>query len=213
MFELGNMNPHDTETLLEHGYRHFGTQFFRPRCKTCNACTPYRININGFAMKKWQRRILNKRLLVKFELPDIEQAYDLYLLHKRKFSNFHADSLDDFAASFFIPYEGHGCLAVYSNDVEKGRLLAVCHYDEMPASLSAIYTYYNYIDFPRFSLGSFAVLTLIQTAIAHGKEYVYLGYLLEDHPHMGYKSRYVPAEILSENAYWIAYAKNDNITQ
>lgn len=206
---LSQMDKERVEKLLFQGYRHFDRFFFKPQCTHCTSCIPYRICLSGFSFSRWQRRILNKRPKISFHTPDLQKAYELYVLHKTKFSTICDEPIEDFITTFFSPSEISSAISIYSQEKE---LIAVCHYDNLADSYSAIYTYYDYVNYPKLSLGSSAVLTLIEMALLHGKSHVYLGYLIEDHAHMGYKSRFLPGQILDSNGKWIDFKKNATFT-
>ena len=75
------------------------------------------------------------------------------------------------------------------------RLLAVAVTDVLPDALSAVYTFYD-PEFAGRGLGTYAILSQIEKARIERRDYVYLGFWLEDHPKMDYKRRFRPLEYL-----------------
>lgn len=78
----------------------------------------------------------------------------------------------------------------------ENHLMAVSLVDALSDGLSAVYSFYDPTDSTR-SLGSFAVLWLVQQAKRRRLPYVYLGYWIAQSPKMAYKTNFRPAEILS----------------
>ena len=84
----------------------------------------------------------------------------------------------------------------------EGRLLAVSAFDQLEHGLSAIYTFFDPAEaFERRSLGTFAVLTLIERARQLGLPHVYLGYWIRECRKMAYKQAFQPLEML-EGRHW-----------
>ena len=81
------------------------------------------------------------------------------------------------------------------------RLIAVTLCDELDQGLSAVYTFFE-PDQGFRSLGSFAILSLLEDARQNGLEYVYLGYWIKDCEKMDYKIHYRPIELLI-NGEWV----------
>lgn len=86
----------------------------------------------------------------------------------------------------------------FLNDV----LIGVGYVDVLPDGLSAIYFFYE-PELRKHSLGTWNVLTLIETAKARGLPYVYLGYYVAGSKSMEYKARFKPYELLDAQGQWI----------
>ncbi len=76
-----------------------------------------------------------------------------------------------------------------------GRLVAGCLTDWLSDGLSAVYSFYDPAQ-PRRSLGTAAILWLVQRARQVGLPYVYLGYWVPESRKMAYKARFRPSEVL-----------------
>ena len=76
------------------------------------------------------------------------------------------------------------------------RLVGACLADRLGDGLSAVYSFFA-PELPRRSLGSYAILWLVERARANRLPYVYLGYWVPESPKMAYKARFRPSEILT----------------
>ena len=83
---------------------------------------------------------------------------------------------------------------------ERGRLLGCAVTDWLRNGLSAIYTYFDPEE-TRRSLGTFAILKQLETVLASGKRYVYLGFWIRDSAKMSYKIRFRPAELFVDDIW------------
>jgi arginine-tRNA-protein transferase len=75
------------------------------------------------------------------------------------------------------------------------RLVGACIADRLGDGLSAVYSVFD-PTLERRSLGTFAILWLIERAGLLGLGYVYLGYWVPESRKMAYKARFRPSEIL-----------------
>jgi arginyl-tRNA--protein-N-Asp/Glu arginylyltransferase len=80
------------------------------------------------------------------------------------------------------------------------ELVGVCLTDRLGDGLSAVYSFFAPEHAGR-SLGSFAILWLIERCRVLGLPHVYLGYWVSDSRKMAYKARFRPSEILSMGAW------------
>ena len=81
-----------------------------------------------------------------------------------------------------------------------GSLMAVCLYDSLAESLSAVYTFFEPTVGKR-SLGSYMILWLAGNCQATDKKYLYLGYWSEESPKMAYKARFRPLQMLIDGKW------------
>jgi arginine-tRNA-protein transferase len=84
---------------------------------------------------------------------------------------------------------------------ESDRLLAVSVVDFVASGMSAVYTFYD-PEFEARGLGTYAILRQIEECRKLGMEYLFLGYWIENHPKMAYKTRFRPHEIFV-NKRWL----------
>ena len=76
-----------------------------------------------------------------------------------------------------------------------GRLIGGCLTDRLGDGLSAVYSFYA-PELERQSLGTYAILWLVERARAENLPYVYLGYWVPESRKMAYKARFRPCEVL-----------------
>ena len=74
------------------------------------------------------------------------------------------------------------------------KLIAVAVSDVISDGLSAVYSFFD-PEMAKRSLGTFCVLKQIEYAREQELNYVYLGYWIENHPKMHYKSSFKPLQL------------------
>lgn len=186
--------------LLEAGVRHFGRLYFRPSCPGCEECVSIRVPVARFRPSKSQRRVLARNADLDLEVGDPrvdEERLDL-------FRRFHADRE---ARRGWKPVGADGdayeqMLVTGPARVHEfryrlgGRLVAVGYADESAGALSSIYGFWD-PEHRRRSLGTFDVLSEIQTARTLGLEHLYLGYCVAGCMSLEYKRSFRPFELLA----------------
>jgi arginine-tRNA-protein transferase len=80
------------------------------------------------------------------------------------------------------------------------RLVGACLTDRLGDGLSAVYSFFA-PDLARRSLGTYAILWLVERARDLGLPYVYLGYWVPESRKMAYKARFRPSEILAGGSW------------
>jgi len=96
----------------------------------------------------------------------------------------------------------HWDSSVFIESRLNGQLLSIAVVDFLIAGPSAVYTFFEPAENKR-SLGTFAILQQIWLANLYHKEYVYLGYWIEDHPKMEYKRKFSALEIYQQDQWQI----------
>ncbi|MBA2779450.1 arginyltransferase [Billgrantia kenyensis] len=193
---------YDSLALL--GFRRSGRHLYRPHCEGCSACVSVRIPVDAFAPGRSQRRLAKRNADLRlFERPALFDG-EHYVLYERYIRLRHWDG-DMYPPSreqyrTFLTLE-----EPYSRLLEfrlGERLLAVSAFDRLEHGLSAIYTFFDPDPaFDRRSLGTFAVLSLVEAAHREGLPHVYLGYWIRECRKMSYKEAYRPLEVL-EGRHW-----------
>ncbi|MDF1880298.1 arginyltransferase [Sulfurimonas sp. MAG313] len=190
----------DCESLIERGWRRFGTMFFRPVCVECTACESFKIDVRNYQFSKSQRRILRKnkdtkiviqRPQVTFEHLKLFEKYHLHMKDKRDWKYEQTDARH-YYTSFVSGYGDFGYEILYYIEDE---LVGVDLVDILPHGISSIYFYYN-PSFEKQSLGTFSMLQQIQIAQDNDLEWIYMGYYVKGCQSLAYKSRYTPYHIL-----------------
>jgi arginine-tRNA-protein transferase len=197
-----DVTPDEIDALLEHGWRHFGPDWFRPACDGCEQCVPTRILAAEFTATRSQRRALRNcsglRAVVGRPRVDDERLalYEAWHDDREQAREWSPGALDaeDYAMQFAFPGPAAREIA-YHDDSAEGRLVAVGICDETPRAWSAIYCFYDPA-YGKLSPGLGNVLFLAALARSQGKPYVHLGYRVTACPSLRYKSAFHPQEVL-----------------
>lgn len=184
------------EVLLLNGFRRSGNDVYRPHCQTCQACQSIRIDSQLFKVSKSQKRLLNKNKHIEMRVSH-QPRPDYYPLYERYINTLHSDGAmfpasqsqyDGFITSAWLTPT---FLEFYLNDT----LIAVAVTDVMANSMSAMYCFYD-PNFLHNSLGTYAILQQLLLAKATGKQWLYLGYQIDQCGKMNYKVNFNPHERL-----------------
>jgi arginine-tRNA-protein transferase len=187
---------------LGRGFRRAGGHVYHPHCPRCHACEPCRIDVGAFRPDRAQRRCIrrNADLDISEQPPGLtDERHDLYAryLHARH----PGGGMDEASGEDF----SHFLVASWSPTVFLefrlgGKLLALAVTDVCSTGISAVYTFFD-PGLPERGLGTFAILSQVELARAHGLRHVYLGYWIAHHPKMGYKSRFDGLEVLGPEGW------------
>ncbi len=192
--------------LMSQGFRRSGDQIYRPHCINCHACQSLRVLVQDFVPSKSQKRLLKKNqafnLAINSQLQD-----DYYPLYENYISKVHADG------SMFPPnyeqyksfLECHLTKQLFIETWHNDALVSVAVTDVLEDALSAVYTFYH-PDYRSQGIGVYSIVKQIETAKAMGKEFLYLGYQIDQCQKMNYKNKYYPHQILKKNT-WLTVNK------
>jgi len=204
-FRVMAVSPRELDTLLEKGFRHFGTTFFRYNLQKQGNETlhviPLRINLSKFSPSKSQKRILrrNRDLEIVFRdaCLDVEKER-LFSIHKERFKDNVPRSLLQFLSPVpsAIPCKTRECCA-YLN----GKLVAVGFMDEGETSTSCVYTIFD-TAYGRRSMGILMILLEIQYSVDSGMRYVYPGYAYIEDSFYDYKKNFTGLEYYDWKEKW-----------
>ena len=192
--------------MLE-GWRHFGRMLFRPRCRSCQACRPIRIDVANFRpdrsqRRAWKRNIQDLRIEIAQPAAGPEQLalYLRYHAHQeavKDWPNRSDETVEEYHSTFVDNPFPTQEWRYYLGDL----LVGVGYVDPLNVGPSAV-TFIHDPDHRDRSLGTFNVLALVEHARALQQPHVYLGYLVEGCGSMAYKARFVPNEILGPDGNW-----------
>ncbi len=191
------------DRLSRAGFRRSHNIAYSPVCPGCNACVPIRIMAGAFEPNRVQRKIEKLNLdITAFEAPARATA-EQFALFQRYQQARHAEG--DMAAMGFYDYRAMvEDTPITTGVVEfrdaRDRLVGACLTDWLSDGLSAVYSFYDPAE-QRRSLGTWAILWLVQRARRLGLPYVYLGYWVPESRKMAYKSRFRPSEVLAGGAW------------
>ncbi|MDN3651447.1 arginyltransferase [Thalassotalea ponticola] len=203
-----DVNQQNYQALMSAGFRRSGDQVYRPHCSACQACESLRVPVAEFKPSKSQKRLrnLNQDLTIRV-VNQPKPSY--YTLYERYINTVHRDGsmfpankeqYEGFIFSKRIPQ-----LFIEIYDQEQLICVAVC--DHLPDALSALYTFYH-PQHQKRSLGRYAILQQIELAATLQKDYLYLGYQIDNCQKMNYKKQYLPHERLRGNDWLKIAAKN-----
>jgi leucyl-tRNA---protein transferase len=186
------------DRLSRAGFRRSHNIAYAPVCPSCQACLPIRIPAAAFHADRSLRRVARCNLAVEgFEVPARATAeqYQLFQRYQRtrhgggdmatmSFYDYRAMVEDTPIETFLIEYRD-----------PDDRLIGACVADRLGDGLSAVYSFFA-PDLASRSLGTYAILWLIERARQLNLPYVYLGYWVQESRKMAYKARFRPSEIL-----------------
>jgi len=192
------------ESLLGLGFRRSGNQIYRPHCPICSACSSVRVLADEFMPTKSQKRKLNKaknRFEVKYSQVEREQYYPLYSKYislRHQDGSMYPPDKSQFQSFLFCSWLTITFIELW----DQYNLVAVAVTDCMDNAISAIYTFFD-PDYEHFSLGTVMILQQLKFAKQQHKQFVYLGYQIDECDKMKYKTQFLPAQ-KQLNDQWVA---------
>jgi arginine-tRNA-protein transferase len=186
------------DRLSRAGFRRSHNIAYSPVCPGCRSCVPIRLSAPRFAPNRTQRRILARNADLDVHPVPARATAEQFALFQAYQQSRHGGG--DMAAMGFYDYRAMvEDTPITTGLVEfrdpRGRLLGACLTDWLTDGLSAVYSYFTPAE-DRRSLGTYAVLWLVQEARRLGLPYVYLGYWVPESRKMAYKASFRPAETL-----------------
>lgn len=183
------------EDLLALGFRRSGDQIYRPHCPACSACKSVRVLASAFSPTKSQKRKLNKAkraFSIKYseqQRPEYFALYSKYITERHQDGSMFPPEKNQFSSFIFC----HWLPITFIELWEQEKLVAVAVTDCMNNAISAIYTFFD-PDYEHYSVGTIMILEQIKFAQHHKKEFVYLGYQIDECAKMRYKTQFLPAQ-------------------
>lgn len=204
-FCLAKASPQLMDTLLENGWRHFGTRFFRYNLGFCEneicRVLPLRIRLAGFSFSRSQRRVFKRNQDLQTVIRPIEiteEKENLFDRHKQRFKSGVPRSLYDFLS--FDP-SNTPCQALEICVYDDENLLAASFFDVGATSISSVYAMFAPEERER-SLGIFTMLLEIDFALKSEKSFYYQGYAYEEKSFYDYKKRFRALEKFDWKNAW-----------
>ena len=186
------------DRLSRAGFRRSHNIAYAPVCPSCQACVPIRIPVANFQPDRTLRRICARQCAAGgFRGPGARHRRAVPAVPALPEAR-HGDG--DMATMSFYDYRA----MVEDTPIETfivefrdpdDRMVSACLADRLGDGLSAVYCFFA-PGLERRSLGTHAILWLIERARSLGLPYVYLGYWVPESRKMAYKSRFRPAEVL-----------------
>jgi leucyl-tRNA---protein transferase len=204
---VGAMDAHEYKDRLVDGWRRFGNMLFRPQCPDCQACQSLRVVVERFRPNRSQRRVckLNAGTVeLRIGKPGVSRQklklydrYHAFQTHHKGWPEHPAKDADSYCDSFVRNPFTTEEWCYYLDD----RLVGVGYVDFLPASMSAIYFFYD-PDLRNRSLGTWNVLCLLEEAAVRRIPFLYLGYFVAGCRSLAYKACFVPNQIRGMDGIW-----------
>lgn len=181
--------------LIQHGFRRSGKHCYRPHCHGCRSCVACRLAIEDFVASRSQRRCYKANQDLKLTAVSAGFTDEYFDLYSRYLNSRHTDGSmsnpveDDFKQFLYCNWSDTQFLELRLN----GVLIAVAVTDIVSDGVSAVYSFFE----PKMesrSLGTYCILKQIDYTIELNLNYVYLGYWIENHKKMHYKSNFKPLQ-------------------
>jgi len=204
-FYADQVSPTQLDRLLEKGWRHFGTYFFRYNFglyeTDVRRVIPLRIRLSDFSLSKSQRRNLRKNSALRVQIGPIQITAEAELLfhrHKLRFTYGIPSTIYDFlsAEPSNIP-----CRAMQVSVFRGHELVAASYFDVGEISCSGIYGMFE-PKLHKSGLGIFTMLEEIEFAGQIGKSFYYQGYSYSGSSFYDYKRRFAGTEQYDWNGKW-----------
>ncbi len=194
---------HSYDHLVKAGFRRSGFGAYQQSCPNCSACIPTRICVKDFYPSKSMRRITRINIDLTTTLLPNCATNEHFELFKQYQEQRHSDG--EMADMNFLDYcalveESPLSTSIVEFRTDDQTLVGVCLFDTLSDSISAVYTFFHPSQ-KRRSLGIYMIIWLINHCSTSKKEYLYLGFWINQISKMDYKKRFKPIQIL-ENNQW-----------
>ena len=196
------IDPQTYAELVRSGFRRSGVFTYRPHCDTCRECQPVRVDINGFAANRSQRRSIRRhKLLTIRERPlqfdeDHYQLYQRYQFERHNGGGMDQDNREQY--SHFLLQTHVDTRLIEFSEGDSVRMVSLV--DVLDDGLSSVYTFYDPANVAD-SLGTYSVLWQIAQCQHLGLPYLYLGYWIRQSRKMAYKSNFSPLEVYQQGGW------------
>ena len=179
--------------LLKSGFRRSGKTIYKPHCRNCNACVSVRIPAREYQPNRSQQRCYRRNNDISTTMVPAkfsEEHFDLYCRYQswRHTGDIMDHNDTERYREFMVESEIETVFIEYRLD---NKLIAVSVCDLPDDGMSAVYTFFD-PDFPKRSLGTYAIMQQINYVRDMGLDWLYLGYWIENCKKMSYKTNFRP---------------------
>lgn len=191
------------DRLSRAGFRRSHNIAYAPVCPGCQSCVPIRIPVKTFEPDRTLRKLGRANNDLQTVIVPAKATTEQFQLFQRYQRVRHGDG--DMATMGFYDYRAMVedtpiQTAIVEYRESSGGLVGVCLTDHLADGLSAVYSFFA-PGLEKRSLGTYAVLWLVDYARLLGLPYVYLGYWVPESRKMSYKSRFKPSEVLVQGSW------------
>jgi len=197
---FGRLDDETMGDFLAQGYRRNGNCIYNMRCPGCAMCVPIRLQPERFHPNRNQRRVWKRNQDVAVEIAPLTMSREnLSLLQRFLSTRFPAgrSSAESYYSGFFITSISR-CFEIRYRVGE--QLLGVAIVDGAPSWMNAVYFFFDPEQGWR-SPGTLNILTLNHICKTHEIGLLYLGYWIDGHVGMSYKSAFRPHELLLDGVW------------
>ena len=197
---FGRLDDATMEAFLASGYGGNGNCIYNMHCPTCSLCVPIRLRPERFRPNRNQRRVWKKNLDVAVEIAPLTMSRENVALLQRFLSTRFPEgrsNAESYYSGFFITTVARCFEVRYRID---NRLLGVAIVDGAPSWLNAVYFFFD-PDLGWRSPGTLNILTLNHICKSRQIEFLYIGYWIDGHAGMSYKSSFRPHELLIDSVW------------
>ena len=194
------LSDRSMELFLASGYRRNGNCLYTMHCPNCRACIPIRLHPKEMQLNRNQRRVLRKNQDVEVEFSPMEPTEENVKLCEKFLTSRYPQKHNDgrsYYEGFFLNRIIPGMELRFRI---QGRLVGTGIVDVGENWLNAVYFYFDPDEASR-SLGTFNILSMIDTCLKLDISYLYLGYHIEGVSGMSYKSRFNPHYLYCNNTW------------
>ena len=180
--------------LVRRGFRRSGAFTYRPRCDTCRACVPVRLEVSSFTPSRAQRRAAKRHNNLGLSLHPLNDNEEHFALYQRYQKARHDDGLENNSHEQYRNFLLHSHVdSTLVEFRENGILRMVSIIDILDDGLSSVYTFYD-PDAAQASFGTFNILWQAELCRRLELDYLYLGYWINESGKMAYKANFRPLQ-------------------
>ncbi len=188
--------------LVRRGFRRSGTFTYRPRCDTCCACVPVRVEVASFAPSRAQRRVAKRHGGLEASLHALKDSEEHFALYQRyQIARHRDDGMDSDSREQYCNFLLHSHVdSILVEFRENGALRMVSIIDILEDGLSSVYTFYE-PDVAQASFGTYNILWQVELCRKLELDYLYLGYWIKESGKMAYKANFRPLQGLIQGEW------------
>lgn len=194
--------------LIQHGFRRSGEHTYRPHCKGCQKCVACRIPVKDFLPNRSQQRCAKANQDLSTSISKAKFNDEYFELYCRYLNSRHDDSSmanpsrEEFEQFLYCDWSNTQFIELRLD----GQLVAIAVTDVMSDGVSAVYSFFD-PEMHKRSLGTYCILQQIEYTKALEANYVYLGYWINNHKKMHYKSNFKPLQTYRDEQWKILCAE------
>ena len=207
---VATISATEYQTRLEQGWRRFGAMLFQPQCSACQACQSLRVEVPRFQPNRSQRRtrrlnegVVERRVITPCVSQSRLHLYDRFHALQSDLKGWPQHPAKD-PASYRESFVHNPAFTEEWDYYLAEQLVGVGYVDVLPASMSAIYFFYEPEQRER-SLGTWNVLCLLEECARRRLPYLYLGYFVDGCRSLAYKANFKPNQVRAADGRWVDF--------